>query len=66
MGGNQTPDAEAEMRNALRASVDVEATGTTPRRCLRCGGELSMRTAGSSCEIVCATEDLVILTSRGI
>jgi ssDNA-binding Zn-finger/Zn-ribbon topoisomerase 1 len=66
MASRLTPDERAEMENADAASVELVRTGTTARRCLRCGGELRVRQPkpGGGYQVVCEREQRVIIESR--
>ena len=58
-------DWEAEADNAFAAIAELESHGHTERRCLRCGGELSILRNGSSYTVRCETGDYKLI-SRGI
>lgn len=59
-------DFYAEMENAELAWAEVEQTGKTARRCLRCGGEYQFQDAGSGYKIQCKTPACFVVTVRGI
>ncbi len=60
-----TVDLETEWHNAEQAIQELEETGHTDRRCLRCGGALLLEDRGSAYIIRCERDDVQI-TSRGI
>jgi hypothetical protein len=60
-----SPERDAEIDNAIAASEDIARTGTTERRCLRCGGPLVMDRRGTSYAIRCANEQRNLITVRG-
>jgi hypothetical protein len=59
-------ERRAEIDNALEAAADLARDAKTERRCLTCGGELVVKEAGASYQVICVTEQRVLLTSRGI
>jgi hypothetical protein len=56
---------EAEHDNAEEAFIEFRETGSTERRCLRCGGEFLFHDVGNAYKIWCENNDFQI-TCRGL
>lgn len=61
-----TAEVLAEVDNAELAVEELARDGHTSRKCLRCGGHLSLERIGGSYQVRCGQEGRVILTSRGL
>jgi hypothetical protein len=59
------PITEEEVDNAVTAVGEEQETGTTSRRCLRCGGRLIYEDRGSGFYIRCENGDFEI-SGRGL
>ena len=59
-------DKKAELENVDKAVDEMEVTGTTSRRCLRCGKKLICETNGNSYLVKCETPNCLYMTFRGI
>ena len=52
MGMPSSVSLQDELQNATLAEEDIARTGTTQRRCLRCGGELRVVEKGNGAYVV--------------
>jgi hypothetical protein len=50
-------EIEIECENAHKAFSDFKRTGSTNRRCLKCGGQFQFYEAGNSYEVWCENND---------
>lgn len=65
-GNANKVDRELEIENANEAYLEFVKTGQTTRRCLRCGGELSIYDGKTGYRVSCVQEQRIIITVRGI
>jgi hypothetical protein len=60
VNNDDTADADAEFENGLRAGQDILKTGSTDRRCLRCGGAFTGTVDENRVDLQCATPDCYV------
>ncbi|WP_438447889.1 hypothetical protein [Gorillibacterium sp. sgz5001074] len=57
---------DAELENVNKATEELDKTGDTSRKCLRCNGKLIYIRNGNSYKVKCTTDNCLCLSFRGL